>query len=62
MRASQSGKSWNNKTMLTKLCDNWHLSMDPLDRLMNDVYDYVTGEARGAGGRWGTRNRVSLVY
>jgi len=41
--------------MLTKLCENWHLSIDPLDRLTNDVYDCVTKEALGAGGRWGTR-------
>jgi hypothetical protein len=41
--------------MLTKLCENWHLSMDPLDRLSNDVYDYVTDDALGAGARWGTR-------
>jgi hypothetical protein len=41
--------------MLTKLCENQHLSIDPLDRLMNDVYDYVTVDALGAGDRWGTR-------
>ena len=41
--------------MLTKLCENQHLSIDPLDRLMNDVYDYVTVEALGAGNRRGTR-------
>ena len=41
--------------MLTKLCENPHLSIDPLDRLPNDVYDYVTDDALGAGARWGTR-------
>jgi len=41
--------------MLTKLCENRHLSMDPLDRPMNDVYDCVTSDALGAGARWGTR-------
>ncbi len=46
---------WYNKAMLTKLCENWLLSMDPLDRLTNDVYDYVTDEALGAGARWGSR-------
>lgn len=47
--------AWNNKAMLTKLCEKPHLSMDPLDRLSNDVYDYVTDDALGAGARWGTR-------
>ncbi len=40
--------------MLTKPCENMHLSMDPLDRLANDVYDCVTDEALGGGDR-GTR-------
>jgi hypothetical protein len=44
--------------MLTKLCDKQHLSLDPLDRLANDVYDYVTEEALGLGARWGTREQA----
>ena len=47
--------SWNNKALLTKFCEKSHLSMDPLDRLTNDVYDCVTDDALGAGARWGTR-------
>jgi len=41
--------------MLTKLGQIWHLSMDPLDRLANDVYDCVTDDALGVSARWGTR-------
>ena len=39
----------------------WHLSMDPLDRLTNDVYDCVTDDALGVSARWGTRELGLLL-
>ena len=48
--------------MLTKLCENRHFSLDPLDRLANDVYDYVTNGRERSIQRATNRGSVSLVH
>jgi len=47
--------------LLTKLCENHHFSLDPLDRLANDVYDYVTNSRVRPIQRATDGERVSLV-
>jgi hypothetical protein len=49
-------------TLLTKLCENQHFSLDPLDRLANDVYDYVTNGKVRSIQRATDGERVSLVH
>jgi hypothetical protein len=49
-------------TSLTKLCENQHFSLDPLDRLANDVYDYVTNGRVRPIQRATDGERVSLVH
>ena len=47
--------------LLTKLNENRHLSLDPLDRLANDVYDWFSESRERSGKRAPGGGRVSLV-
>jgi hypothetical protein len=49
------------RMLLTKLCENQHFSLDPLDRLANDVYDYLTNGRIRSIQRATDGERVSLV-
>jgi hypothetical protein len=46
---------------LTKLYENRHFSVDPLDRLANDVYDYLTNGRVRSVQRATEGEHVSLV-
>jgi hypothetical protein len=48
--------------LLTKLYENRHFLVDPLDRLANDVYDYLTNGRVRSVQRATEGGHVSLVY
>jgi len=47
--------------LLTKLCENHHFSLDPLDRLANDVYDWFNNSGERSRERVPGGARVSLI-